>query len=69
MKSFLWMICLLVFVSLPLVGVGIAMIHKTNDAYDRGYQAGIDSMSIDKQCAAWLFNANLKDVKQRICKK
>lgn len=69
MKSFLWMICLLVFVSLPLVGVGIAMIHKTNEAYDRGYQAGIDSMSIDKQCAAWLFNANLKDVKQRICKK
>ena len=69
MKSFLWMICLLVFVSLPLVGVGIAMIHKTNEAYDRGYQAGIDSMSIDKQCSAWLFNANLKDVKQRICKK
>ena len=68
MKSFIWMVCLLVLVSLPLVGIGIAMIQKTNDAYDRGYQAGVDSMSIDKQCAAWLFNSNMKEVKQRICK-
>lgn len=69
MKSFLWMAIILVIITLPLVGIGIAMIHKTNEAYNRGYQAGIDSMSIDKQCAAWLFNANLKDVKLRICKK
>jgi len=68
MKSFIWMVCLLVLVSLPLVGIGIAMIQKTNDAYDRGYQAGIDSMNIDKQCAAWLFNSNMKEVKKRICK-
>lgn len=68
MKAFIWMTCLIVIITLPLVGIGIAMVHKTNDAYDRGYQAGVDSMSVDKQCAAWLFDSNLKDVKKRMCK-
>ena len=68
MKAFIWMTCMIVIITLPLVGIGIAMVHKTNDAYDRGYQAGVDSMSVDKQCAAWLFNSNLNDVKKRMCK-
>lgn len=68
MKNFIFISVLMVLIVSPLVGIGAVMIHKTNEAYDRGYQAGIDSMNIDKQCAAWLFDSNLKDVKKRVCK-
>jgi len=67
-RNFLIVAGFLFVITLPLIGIGLVMISKVNDAYHRGYQDGIDSMSIDKQCAKWLFDDNLTDAKQRICK-
>jgi hypothetical protein len=49
--------------------IGAVMIDKVNNAYLRGYQAGVDSVNMDKQCTTWFFNENLQDVKKRMCKK
>jgi len=68
MKQFLMITGFLLVITLPFIGLGIGIINKVDDAYNRGYQACIDSMNIDKQCAAWLFESNIKEVKQRMCK-
>lgn len=67
MKNSLFILIFLFIVTLPVIGIGLVMISKVNDAYYRGYQDGIDSMSIDKQCAKWLFGDNLIESKKRIC--
>ena len=72
MKTFLVTVSLLFVVTLPLIGIGLAMIHKVDDAYNRGYNDAVTvnklSTNLDKQCTSWLFEENLRDVKKRICK-
>ena len=69
MKQYLIVISFIVLCTAPLFVIGAVMIDKVNNAYLRGYQAGVDSVNMDKQCTTWFFNENLQDVKKRMCKK
>jgi hypothetical protein len=61
---------------ISLLFIVVSLSHKTG--MDRGYDQGIADMkaiapipvvkTTDQQCVAWLFEANMKDVKKRICK-
>ena len=62
MRDLLWFIGML-----SLVVVLVATVGRLE--YLDGFAAGQSSVKVtDKQCAAWLFESNMKDVKRRICK-
>lgn len=45
------------------------MTEKAEKEYQRGLQDGISSGQIDVTCTAWWLEANIKDVKGKICGK
>jgi len=66
MKDLLWFIGMLSLVVVLVAAVGRI---EYSDGYAAGHAAGHASIkTTDQQCVAWLFNANLKDVKKRICR-
>lgn len=66
MKDLLWFIGMLSLVVVLVAAVGRI---EYADGYAAGHAAGAKTVkTTDQQCVAWLFDANLKDVKRRICK-
>jgi hypothetical protein len=66
MKDLLWFIGMLSLVVVLVAAVGRI---EYSDGYAAGHAVGHASIkTTDQQCVAWLFNANLKDVKKRICR-
>ena len=62
MKELLWFMG-----SLVLIVALVASVARLE--YADGYEAGrAVAKTTDQQCVAWLFDANMKDVKKRICK-
>ena len=59
-----------------LIVVLISLAIGFDTGRNRGYDRALKDVALitpppkttDQQCAAWLFNANLKDAKKRICK-
>jgi len=54
-----------------LLAIVVALSHTAG--MDKGYAEGLKAIppapkTTDQQCVAWLFDANLKDVKKRMCK-
>jgi hypothetical protein len=43
-----------------------------SNAYKSGFDAGVNSVEkedVDKVCAKWMFDANMKEVKRKVCGK
>ena len=69
MKATVLMLSLMTCITIPFIALGVVITNKTNDAYHKGYSDGVRSVDMDKSCVTWMFNENLKNVKERICKK
>jgi hypothetical protein len=59
---------------LLMFSVIYSLVYKLTEERDREYQRGYhDALtgqgSMDKACVAWWFDANVKDVKEKICGK
>lgn len=57
------------FVAIVIFGIGYSL------GKDAGYDRALADVKLitppkttDQQCVAWLFEANMKDVKKRLCK-
>ena len=62
MKELMWFMGVLTLVTMLVAVVGRA-------EYADGYAAGAKTVkTTDQQCVAWLFEANMKDVKRKICR-